>query len=67
MAVIVIPERDVYLTQSEYNRFHDEYMRAFSFFVGTPPTFNEWVARRKGIPKAEHIGLSDTSTGNSNG
>jgi hypothetical protein len=47
MAVKIIPDPDVYLTPSEHGRYLDEYRRCFSFYSGTPPSFNAWVARRK--------------------
>jgi len=48
MAIKIIPDPDVHLTESEYARLLDEYRQAFSFYAGTPPTFNAWVAQRRG-------------------
>lgn len=57
MAVKIIKEPDVYLTQSEYNRLMAEYHKAFSMYAGTPPTFEEWVRRsgRSGLDYVEHV------------
>ena len=46
MTIKIVKEPDVTLTQSEYNRYMDEYRKAFMFYCGTPPTFNAWVAER---------------------
>jgi hypothetical protein len=48
VTVKVIPDPDVYLTESELARLQDEYRQAFSFYAGTPPTFNAWVAQKRG-------------------
>jgi len=47
MAIHVIDDPDVYLTQSELARYRAEYNQAFSFYAGPPPSFNSWVAQRK--------------------
>lgn len=54
MSIKVIPDPDVYVTESDLARLQDEYRQAFSFYAGTPPTFNAWVAQKRGGVKTLH-------------
>ncbi len=48
MAIVIDkPEKDLHLSQDEYNRLLDEYERAYMFYSGTPPTFETWAARKQ--------------------
>jgi hypothetical protein len=37
---------DIFLTADEYARLKDEYQKAFMFYAGSPPTFEQWVRQR---------------------
>lgn len=68
MSVKIIPDPDVFLTESEYARLLDEYNRAFSFYAGTPPTFASWVAQRRGgissaSPETSYAAIRNMLTG----
>jgi len=65
MTIHIIPEPDVTLTQSEYDRYQAEYHKAFSFYAGTPPTFASWVAGRVGRELRQTLGLPVNGSGNS--
>ena len=43
----IIKEPDVHLTEDEYRRLLAEYRQNFSFYAGTPPTFESWVRQRQ--------------------
>lgn len=47
MAINILPEADVTVTASELRRYQEEYRRDYAFYAGTPPTLNEYIARRK--------------------
>lgn len=47
MAIKIIKSPDVYLTASQLARYRDEYRTSFSFYAGTPPDFEEWVAEQE--------------------
>lgn len=43
MSIQIIKERPIRLTEGELHRLRAEYQQAYSFYSGTPPTFEEWV------------------------
>lgn len=48
MAIVIdAPEKDIHLSQDEYNRLLAEYQQSFMFYSGVPPTFESWVARKE--------------------
>lgn len=47
MAINVIPDADVTVTESELRRYREEYRQAYSMYCGTPPTLNEFIRRRQ--------------------
>lgn len=48
MAIVIDkPEKDLHLTQDEYNRLLAEYQQAYMFYSGTPPTFETWAKNKK--------------------
>jgi len=49
MTIKIIPDGPTLeLTASEFNRLQHEYSKAFMFYAGTVPTFEEWVRRQIG-------------------
>jgi len=46
MAIKIIDQPDIHMTASEHQRLLAEYQRAFSFYAGTPPAFEDWVRSR---------------------
>lgn len=55
MAIKIIREPDVHVTEGELSRYQQEYQRAFSYYAGPLPTFEEFV-RRKQAQKNERFG-----------
>ena len=49
MAIKIIEEPDIYLTQAEHGRLSREYQQAISFHAN-PPSFETWVRARKAGP-----------------
>lgn len=47
MAIKIIREPDVYVTEGEMQRLRQEYDRQYMFYSGVPPTFEEFVRERK--------------------
>lgn len=47
MTIKVIKEPDVYLTEAELRRLRYEYDRAFSYYSGPVPSFEEFVRTRQ--------------------
>jgi hypothetical protein len=47
MAIKIIKEQDVYLTNGEFHRLKHEYDLTFSFYSGPVPTFEDWVREKK--------------------
>jgi hypothetical protein len=52
MAIRVIKEADVTVTESELQRYKDEYNQAYMFYAGTPPTLEEFIRRKQLEPVA---------------
>ena len=46
MAIIVVEQPDIYLTEGELRKLRDEYRNTFSMYCGTPPSFEEFVRSR---------------------
>lgn len=46
MGIKTIKEPDIYLTESQRRRYADEYRKAYTHYVGTPPSFEEFVRRK---------------------
>lgn len=44
---IIADGPDITLTESEYARLQLEYEKAFMYYSGVPPTFEEWVRGQK--------------------
>ena len=47
MAIIIKPEPDVYVTESELAKYREQYQQDYMTYCGTPPTLNEYIARKK--------------------
>lgn len=46
MAIKIIPERDIHLTQAEHERLRREYQQLCTYMVD-PPSFEVWVRQRQ--------------------
>lgn len=56
MAIKIIDQGDVRVTESELCKYRDEYRRAFSYYSGTPPTLEDFIRReiaRKSADKTQ--------------
>lgn len=53
MAIKIIPDEDIYLTQSEAEDLRKEY-DAISRMMAYPPSFDAWVIQRKRHPLNEY-------------
>lgn len=48
MPIRIIDQKpDVAVTESELERYRDEYQRSYMFYSGTPPSLEEFIRRRK--------------------
>jgi len=47
MAIKIIPEETVEVSQGEYDRYLAEYSRAYRNYAGTPPSLEEFIRRKK--------------------
>ncbi len=47
MAINIIKDADVTVTESELRRYKADYQRDFMMYAGTPPTLNEYIRRRQ--------------------
>ena len=47
MAIKLITQPDIYLTASQLEWYRYEYQKAFSFYCGPRPDFEEWVAAQE--------------------
>ena len=47
MAIIIKSEPDVYVTESELSQYREQYEKDYMAYCGTPPTLNEYIARKK--------------------
>jgi hypothetical protein len=48
MTIHIIDEQpDIYLTREQYHRLMQEYQKAFQFYSGIVPTFEDWVRHGK--------------------
>lgn len=47
MAIKIIKQPDVHVTESELERYQADYQRDFMFYAGTPPTLEEYIRRRQ--------------------
>ena len=43
MAIKIIEEPDIHLTDGELHRYRQEYDRAMSYYAGPRPTLEEWI------------------------
>lgn len=48
MPIHVTKTPDVHISPTEYRRLRADYERAFSFYSGTPPDFEEWAISKIG-------------------
>lgn len=47
MAIKIIDEPDIRLTQGELHRYRDEYDKAMQYYAGPRPTLEEWIRSRQ--------------------
>jgi hypothetical protein len=52
MAIKIIEQPDIHLTQSELARYRDDYRRDYSMYAGTP-AFEDYVRQR--LAKEAHV------------
>jgi hypothetical protein len=55
MGIEIIKTPTIHLTQSQLNRYREEYRRAFMMYAGTPPDFEEWVIARGAIQETRTL------------
>lgn len=46
MPIIVKEEPTVHVTQTELNRYKQQYEQDYMFYSGTPPTLAEYISRK---------------------
>ncbi len=51
MAIRIINEPDVYLTETELSRLRYEYQKAYQYYVGPVPTFEQFVRKQQSQKK----------------
>jgi len=47
MAIKIVGEKDIELTQAEYNFYQSEYRKTYQFYSGVVPDFETFVRDRK--------------------
>ncbi len=47
MTIKIIRQPDLHMTASELARYRHEYEKAFAFYSGAPPDFEDWVRAQK--------------------
>lgn len=55
MAIKIVEGPTIELTAEEYNRYSAEYEKAFMFYSGVPPTFEEWVRQKKSVNESKQL------------
>lgn len=49
MAIKIIKEPDVHLTEDEFSRYKQSYQQEFMFYAGPVPSFEAYCRRKKKI------------------
>lgn len=51
MAIRIISEPDVYLTEAELSRLRFEYQKSYQYYAGPVPTFEQFVREQQSQKK----------------
>lgn len=47
MAINIIKEKDIYVTEEELNKYREEYLTRYSMYVGSKPSLENYIKARK--------------------
>lgn len=51
MAIVIDRKPDIHVSEEEFNRYSQEYQKAFTHYAGVIPTLEEFIRRRKSSKK----------------
>ena len=63
MAIHILPEPDITISRSDFERYRYDYSKAFQYYVGPIPTLEEYIRSRQNARKAMelidgHVGMN---------